>query len=71
MRANPARDKRGMKQNMSSISYQWVPWWKDDLIITLKNLYEFPGCQSLGHHHLIHESVEKVGGLGVVTIGER
>lgn len=53
------------------ISYQGVPWWEDDLIITLENLYKFFRCQSLTYHHLIHESVEKVGGLGVVTTGEK
>jgi hypothetical protein len=51
-----------MTQEISSISYHRVPWWKNDPITTLENLYKFLGCQGLGYHHLIHESVEEVGG---------
>ena len=50
-----------MTQEISLVSYHGVPWWKHDPIITLENFYKFLGCQSLGYHHLIHESVE-VGG---------
>ena len=50
-----------MRKEISPTSYHGVPWWKDDLIITLENLYKFLGGQRLGYHHLIHESVE-VGG---------
>jgi hypothetical protein len=50
-----------MTREISSISYHGVPWWKDDLIITLVNLYKFLGCQSLGYHHLIHEPIEEIG----------
>jgi hypothetical protein len=60
-----------MTQDIGSISYHGVPWWKDDPIITLENLYKFLGCQSLRYYHLIHESVEEVEGLGVVTDGEK
>jgi hypothetical protein len=48
-------------QEISSRSYHGVPYWKDNPFITLVNLYKFLGCQSLGYHHLIHESIE-VGG---------
>src|SRR5712671_1665330 len=37
-----------------------VPGWKNDLIVTLVNLYEFLGSQSLGHNHLVHESAQKI-----------
>src|SRR6266699_605859 len=59
-----------MAQEISSISYHGVPWWKDDPIITLENLYKFLGCQGLGCHHLIHESVKESRGLGMVTTRE-
>ena len=51
-----------MTQEISSISYHGVPWWKDDTIAALENLYKFFGCQCLGYHHLIHESVGGVAG---------
>ncbi len=58
-----------MTQEICSSAYHGVPWWKNDSIITLKNLYKFLGCQSLGYNHLIYES--RSLGLGLEVTGER
>ena len=59
-----------MTKEISLTAYHGIPGGKDDLIVTLKHLHKFLGCQSLGNHHLVHESAERTGADGGYNRGE-